>query len=84
MSLGCSMHCINHIKYTADNYAVTVFTIFTQIVNNESHSLHYLLTVKRDTQLIGCLRSATAYPTFRARTNRLKNLFLPFSISDYQ
>ena len=73
------------IQSLADRQSELCRTLFTQIVNNESHSLHYLLPVKRDTQLTGRLRSATtAYPTFRVRTNRFKNSFLPFSISNYQ
>jgi len=43
-------------------------TLFKQIVNNEFHSLHYLLPAKHDTQLIRRLRSTTVYQTFRART----------------
>jgi len=69
------------IQSLADRRAELCRTLFTQIVKNESH---YLLPVKRDTQLIGRLRSATAYPTFQARTNRFKNSFLSFSISNYQ
>jgi len=72
------------IQSLADRRSELCRTLFTQIVNNESHSLHYLLPVKRDSQLIGRLRSATAYPTFRVRTNRFKNSFLPFCLSNYQ
>ena len=71
-------------KMALGQNAYTCRTLFTQIVNNESHSLHYLLPVKRDSQLIGRLRSATAYPTFRVRTNRFKNSFLHFCLSNYQ
>jgi len=56
-------------------------TPFTYVFMNKcQHSLHYLLPVKRDTQLIGRLHS-TAYTTFRAQTNPFKNLFLPFPLS---
>jgi len=72
------------IQSLADRSSELCRTLFTQMVNNESHSLHYLLPVKRDTQLFGRLRSATAYPTFRMRTNRFKNSFLPFCLSNYQ
>ena len=72
------------IQSLADRRSELCRTLFTEIVNNESHSLHYLLPVKRDTQLIGRLRSATAYPTFRVRTNRFKNSFIPFCLSNYQ
>ena len=72
------------IQSLADRRSELCRTLFTQVVNNESHSLHYLLPVKRDSQLIGRLRSATAYPTFRVRTIRFKNSFLPFCLSNYQ
>jgi len=75
---------VQNSQSLADRRSELCRTLFTQMVNNESHSLHYLLPVKRDSQLIGRLRSATAYPTFRVRTNRFKNSFLPFCLSNYQ
>jgi len=60
------------------------WTLFEQIANNEFYSLHYLLPAKRDTWLISRLRSTTVYPTFRARTNRFKNSFLPYCLFNYQ
>jgi len=43
------------IQSLADRHSELCRTLFTQIVNNKFHSLHYLLSVKRDTQLIGQL-----------------------------
>ena len=40
------------IQSLADRRSELCRTLFTQIVNNESHSLHYLLPVKRDSQLV--------------------------------
>jgi len=74
--------CMLGIQSLADRRSELCRTLFKQIVNNESHSLHYrhyLLPVKRDNQLISRLRSTTVYPTFRAWTNRFKNSFLPYS-----
>ena len=67
------------IQLLADRRSELCRTLFTQIVNNESHSLHYLLPVKRDTQLIGRLRSATVYPTFHVQTTNLKIRSYPFA-----
>ena len=75
------------VEWAIKLYSLTnslVRTLFTQIANNEFHSLHYLLPVKRDNQLIGRLPSATVYPTFRVQTNQLKNLFILFCLSNYQ
>jgi len=77
-------YCMLGIQSLADRRSELCRTLFKQIVNNEFHSLHYLLPAKRDTQLISRLRSTTVYPTFRARTNRFKNSFLPYCMSNYQ
>ena len=65
-------HLVTSLKLT--------WTLFKQIVNNEFHSLRYVLPAKRDTQRISRLRLPTVYP----RTNQLKNLLLPYCLSDYQ
>jgi len=57
-------------------------TLFRQIVNKESHSLHYLLPPKRDTYLVSRLRSASTYPILRAKTNRFKESFLPYCLTN--
>ena len=49
-----------------------------------SSTVSILLPSKRDTQLISRLRSTTVYPTFRARTNRFKNSFIPYCLCNYQ
>ena len=74
---ACCMLCIQSL---ADRRAELCRTLFKQIVNNEFHSLHYLLPAKRDTQLISLLGSTTLYQTLHARTYRFKNLFLPYSL----
>jgi len=43
------------IQSLADRRSELCSTLFKQIVNNEFHSLHYLLPAKRDTQLISRL-----------------------------
>ena len=60
-------------------------TLFRQITS-KSHALHYLLPVpaKRDATLVSRLRSTLKYPTVRARTNRYKNSFIPYSLSNFQ
>ena len=60
--------CMLGIQSLADRRSEMCRTLFKQIVNNEFHSLHYLLPAKHDTQLIRRLRSTTVYQTFRART----------------
>jgi len=70
------------IQSLADRRAELCRTLFKQIVNNEFHSLHYLLPAKRDTQLISLLGSTTLYQTLHARTYRFKNSFLPYSLSN--
>ena len=62
-------YCMLGIQSLADRRSELCRTLFKQIVNNEFHSLHYLLPAKRDTQLISRLRSTTVYPTFRVWTN---------------
>jgi len=76
--------CMLSIQSLADRRSELCTTLFKQIVNNEFHSLHYLLPAKRDAQLISRLRSTTVYPTFRLRTNRFKNSFLPYCLSNYE
>jgi len=47
--VGCCVLCIQSL---ADRQSELRRTLFKQIVNNELHSLHYLLPAKCDTQLI--------------------------------
>jgi len=48
--------CMLGIQSLADRRSKLCRTLYKQIVNNEFHSLHYLLPAKRDTQLISRLR----------------------------
>jgi len=57
--------------------------LFRQLVS-QSHILHCLLPAQRDDSLTGRLRSRNKYPTVCARTNRLKNSFIPYAIANYQ
>jgi len=59
--------------------------LFRQIVS-QSHILHCLLPEQRDDGFAGRLRSRNKYPTvgLRARTNRFKYSFIPYSIANYQ
>ena len=58
-------------------------TLFKQITN-ESHMLHYLLPAKCDANLVSRLRCTIKYPTVRLRTNRFKNSFILYSLSNFQ
>jgi len=55
--------------------------LFRQLVS-QSHILHGLLPAQRDGGLTGLLRPRNKYPTVRARTNRLKNSFIPYAIDN--
>jgi len=71
------------IQSLTDRRSELYRTLFRQIVNNESHSLHCLLPPKRDTYLVSRIRSASTYPILRARPNRFKNSFLPYCLTNY-
>ena len=53
-------------------------------LDSECHVLYYLLPVKRDAKLVSRLRSTMKYPTVHARTNRFKNSFIPYSLTNFQ
>jgi len=57
--------------------------LFRQLVS-QSHILHWLLPAQRDDSLTGRLRSRNKYLTVRARTNRFKNSFIPYTVANYQ
>jgi len=57
--------------------------LFRQLVS-QSHILHGLLPAQHDDGLTGLLRPRNKYPTVRARTNRLKNSFIPYAIANCQ
>jgi len=59
-------------------------TVFQQIVRDESHVLHYLLTPKRDIQLVRRLRSTRTFPTVYARTSHFKNSFILNALNTFQ
>ena len=59
-------------------------SLFSQIVRNDSHVLHYLLPAKRDSLLTDRLRSAKLFPTLYTRTTRYRNSFLPFALINFQ
>ena len=76
--------CMLGIQSLADRRLELCRTLFKQTVNNELHSLHYLLPAKRDTRQISRLRSTAVYQTFHVQTNRFKNLFSLYCLSNYQ
>ena len=80
-SEACHMFDIQSLE---DRWSELCRTLFRQTVNNESHSLHYLLPPKHDTYLVSRLQSASTYPILCAKTNRLKNSFLPYCLTNYQ
>ena len=61
--------CMLGIQSLADRRSELCGTLFKQIVNNEFHSLHYLLPGKRDTHLISRLRSTTVQHIVRGQTD---------------
>ena len=60
---GCSYHQRKHAVWRnilplADRRLELCRTLFQQIMRDDTHVLHYLLPLKRDTQLTGRLRSS--------------------------
>ena len=76
--------CAVGVQSLADRRSELCRSLYMQVVNNQFHSLHYLLPQKRDIELISRLRSANTYSTFRARTNRFQNSFIQYCLSNYQ
>jgi len=59
-------------------------SLFRQIVRDESHVLHYLLPVKRDSLFTDKLRSAKTLPLLHIWTTRYRNSFLLFVLISFQ
>jgi len=58
--------------------------LFKQIRNRTGHCLHHLLPAKRDETVTSRLRCSVKLPQLFARTNKFKNSFICFGLSNYQ
>ena len=64
-------------------HAVLTERFFRRNVLHEASCLHYLLPDKRDSSVTDRLRHAKTFQSIQARTNKLRNSFLPFCLQHF-
>jgi len=79
-ALNCIVACLPQL---ADGREQLTKRQFVKMADTDN-CLNYLLTAKRDCEIISSLRTAKEYPSICAKSTRFKKSFLPYALSNYQ